>query len=273
MITHNRPYYLEHSLKNLLKCTNDEIKVTIWDNASNEETKRVIEKYKEHKGIDKVIYWQQNEKLRFPTNWFWENNSSADYLGKVDDDCIVDENWCDILLNAHKDIQNAGILGCWHFFEDDFDYEKAKDKIQTIGKHRIFKNCWVGGSGYLIKSRIIREMGLLKKNESFTDYCIRATAKGYINGWYYPFIFQDHMDDPRSSYTIFKTDNDFINFRPLTAVNFNIETREEWINHLKSDAEKLHYYSLNPYDYMGLIATTKKKLYRFMKKEYFPMNK
>ena len=33
-----------------------------------------------------------------------------------------------------------------------------------------------------------------------TDYFLKIAAGGYVNGFYYPLLIQDHMDDPKSAY-------------------------------------------------------------------------
>jgi len=34
---------------------------------------------------------------------------------------------------------------------------------------------------------------------------LNMAAKGYINGFYYPLVFQEHMDDPRSEHCGYRT--------------------------------------------------------------------
>ena len=273
MITFNRPTYTEKSLKVLCDTAPKNLKVTIWDNGSDSETKEVVRKYENHWCVEKVIFNEKNDKLRHPTNWFWKNNRDADLLGKVDDDCLVPENWCQILGQAHKDIPEAGVLGCWPFLPEDFDQAKAQKKIMTYGSHQLLRNCWVGGSGYLIKREVIEKICLIDYNESFTGFCIRAAAKGFINGWYYPFLYQEHMDDPRVSNTGICTEDDFQKTIPLTARTFSVNTRNDWIKNIMKDAQRQQQCSINPSDYIGLTAKMKRKLYRLFGANYFPKMK
>ena len=270
MVTHNRPEYTDMSLSTLCSRVHDKARIVIWDNASSEKTIRVLKKFESKSSIETIIYSKKNLKLREPTNWFWKNYSGADFFSKVDDDCLVPEHWCDILVKAHNDVKQAGILGCWRFFPEDFNEILAMKKIQTINGHQIMRNCWVEGSGYLMKGAVIRELGLIKKNESFTTYCLRAASKGYINGWYFPFLFQEHMDDPRAEHTLLKTDNDLSAHPPLTAKNFNVTTIDQWTDWLKDNALRLQIASLDPYDFIGLKAKIKNKFCNFLGIEYFP---
>jgi glycosyltransferase involved in cell wall biosynthesis len=270
MITFNRCAYTDLSLKCLCESAPQNLKLTIWDNGSGQETKEVIGKFKDHPSVERVIFSERNEKLRKPTIWFWENNQDAELLGKVDDDCLVPKNWCHVLEQAHRDIPEAGILGCWHFLPEDFIHEKVIKKIATFGNHKIMKNCWVGGSGYLMKREVVNKIGCLKEKETFTDYCIRAAAKGFINGWYYPFLYQEHMDDPRAVNSGIKSEEDFQRLIPLSAQNFDVKTREQWIRHLKMSAQRMQECSIDPIDYIGYRALIKRKYFQVIGRQYFP---
>jgi len=126
-----------------------------------------------------------------------------------------------VLQQAHIDIPEAGILGCWRFFPEDFIPEKAIKKIVCLNKHRVMRNCWIEGSGYLMKRKVIDKIGLIREKESFPTYCTRAAAKGFINEWYYPFLYQGHMDDPRSQHTGIRSEEDFQRLIPLSTMTFN----------------------------------------------------
>jgi hypothetical protein len=191
-------------------------------------------------------------------------------LGKVDDDCLVPEDWCTILEKAHRDIPEAGVLGCWRFLPDDFNYEKAKKKIYKFGDHHIMRNCWIEGSGYLMKKEVIHKIGFLRERESFTEFCIRASTEGFVHGWYYPFLYQEHMDDPRTEHAGIRSEDDFQRLVPLTARRFNIRTREQWIQRMMTSARNLQEYSIDPYDFIGIRAWTKRRIAKILGKEYFP---
>jgi glycosyltransferase involved in cell wall biosynthesis len=270
MITYNRPEYLKLSLPRLFESVSVNGSIVIWDNGSLGETLEVLNKYEKYSQIERIVYNNSNAKLWEPTNWFWQNYRDSDFLSKVDDDCLVPLHWCEILEQAFKDIPKAGILGCWRFLPEDFNKGVAEKKIQNFGNHRILRNCWVEGSGYLMKRDVINEIGYLRKNESFTDYCIRAAARGFINGWYYPFLYQEHMDDPRTENTGIKSDDDFQRLIPLSAKIFNIKTRDEWLQRLKMSAKRLQEYSIDPDDFLGIKPKIKHKILKALGREYFP---
>lgn len=270
MITHNRAAYTRRSLRALCDSMPEGGKVVVWDNASDVETRDVLKPFHNDPNIEEIVYHRVNEKLRAPTNWFWEKYRSADLLGKVDDDCVVPSDWCGVLSRAHDEIPQAGAIACWHFPPEDFEESWARKKIVRYGEHRLMRNCWVCGSGYLMKRPMVEELGLLGNRESFSDYCLRGARAGYIHGWYYPFLYQAHLDDPRWGQAEFQTEADFLNQRPLSAQSFGIGSRREWIARLRSSARMLQRCSFDPADYMSCNARIKRRVFRLFGRRYIP---
>lgn len=270
MITHDRPGYTRKSLRALCESLPEGAKAVVWDNASGHETKEVLKEFESHPKIEHIVYHPTNDKLSTPTNWFWEYSRDADLVGKVDDDCVVPSNWCEVLSQAHRDIPNAGAIACWHFLPEDFDELNASKKIKEYRGHSLLRNCWVCGSGYLMKRKMVDELGLLRLKESFSGYCIRAAKAGYIHGWYYPFIYQIHLDDPRVSETGILSEEDFQKRKPLSAQTFEISSRDDWVKRLRHSAKFLQTCSVDPSDYVGWKPKIKRRLYRLFGKKYEP---
>ncbi|MBN1806110.1 MAG: glycosyltransferase family 2 protein [Sedimentisphaerales bacterium] len=265
MITYNRPEYTRLSLKRLLTTCDESMRVWVWHNGSDEETLGIVKSFRNHPRFFKFHHSIENKKLNEPTNWLW-THAKGDFFGKVDDDCLMPMGWANKLRQAHVDVPEFGVLGCWHFPEEDFVPDVAKKKIKTFQReHQIMQNCWVGGSGYIMKSRCARTIGVLRPKHSFTEYCIKLAAKGWINGWYYPFLYQEHMDDPRSPNTLLKSDNDLKKYLPLTAQNFGINTLEEWLQFLRNEAVVAQAANINPKHYVGWgskLNRLSKKIFR-----------
>jgi len=270
MITYNRPAYTEMALARLCETLPEEARLTVWDNGSKPDMTRMLKGFEGNSRIDRIIYNKTNDKLRGPTNWFWENTKDAEFVSKVDDDGLMPSCWTETLEQAFRDIPSAGILGTWRFPDEDFVPDLAKKKVQSFGSHQIFRNCWVEGSGYLMRRSVIDKIGILRADESFTTYCVRAAAAGFINGWYFPFLYQEHMDDPRAPHTGVKSDEDFQRLQPLSAKTFKVMTRDEWTNKLKYLAWSLQVCSFKPNDYIGRSAWVKQRLYRLFGKSYLP---
>ncbi len=251
MITYNRAHYTRLALERLLETCDDSCRVWLWHNGTDEGTLEVVRGFLDHPRIHKFHHSEENKRLRDPTNWLWEN-AKGDYLSKVDDDCLVPEGWLATLRQAHEDASEFGILGCWRFMPEDFMPEVAKKKIHTYQcGHQVLRNCWIEGSGYLMKRSCVKSHGLLQPGESFGQYGIRLAAAGWVHGWYYPFLYQEHMDDPRAEHTLLKSDEDMAQHLPLSASRFGVSSLDEWRAFLRSDAREVQLASLNPYHYMG----------------------
>jgi glycosyltransferase involved in cell wall biosynthesis len=251
MITYNRAEYTKLSLARLLDTCDESMRVWVWHNGDHEETLEVVKSMQDHPRFYKFYHSQQNKKLREPTNWFWAN-SEGGYLTKVDDDCLMPYGWADTLRKAHVDNPEFGVIGCWRFPDEDFAPEHASKKINEFdGNHRIMRNCWVEGSGYLMKRECYNKMGSIKDGQSFPNYCVRLAQQGYINGWYYPFLYQEHYDDPRSEHSLLKCDADMREWAPLSAINNGVVTVQAWGDQLKRSAALLQRVSYDVKYYTG----------------------
>jgi len=141
MLTYNRLDYTKLALRRLLSDPKEEFALTIWDNASTDGTQQFLKTVNDPRIVD-IIFSQTNKGQTYVTNKIW-SESSAELVGKVDNDCFVTPGWTKILAQAHKDLPNLGVVGCWQFFPEDFDYNRAKCKIQTFGKQQIFRHPWI----------------------------------------------------------------------------------------------------------------------------------
>lgn len=270
MITYNRPAYTEMALQRLCETLPAHAAVTVWDNGSGDEMRALLKRFEKYPGIERIIYHPTNDKLRGPTNWFWENTRDADYVSKVDDDGLMPDRWVETLEQMHREVPETGVLGTWRFPEEDFVPDLAARKIQRFGSHQLLRNCWVEGSGYLMKRGVIERIGLIREQESFTTYCTRAAAAGFINGWYYPFLYQEHMDDPRAPHSGIKTEEDFRRLQPLSARTFNNGSIEEWTRQLKYLAWSLQVCSWDPKDYLGWRPRFLQRISRLIGRKYLP---
>jgi glycosyltransferase involved in cell wall biosynthesis len=251
MITYNRPEYTRLSLTRLLETCDDSMRVWLWHNGTHEETLDFVHSFTEHPRVAHFHHSTTNERLRVPTNWLWEQ-AQGQYVSRVDDDCLVADGWAQKLREAHEDFSGFGVLGSWRYPDEDFLPELAERKIKEFpGGHRILQNFWVQGSGYLMKRRCIEEHGLLGEAESFSQYCMKLALADYVNGWYFPFIREEHMDDPRSPYTLLKTDADLVERLPLSARNMGAATLKQWTEQLRTSARRVQEASIDPRDYRG----------------------
>ncbi|MGH3716725.1 MAG: glycosyltransferase family 2 protein [Micromonosporaceae bacterium] len=251
MITYRRPAYTRLSLARLLQTCDEQSRVWLWHNGSHAETLELVRDYLHHPRVHRFHHSRENVGLRTPTNWLWQNSDAA-YLSKVDDDCLVSPGWIQTLRGAHADVPEFGVIGSWRFPEEDFDPERAGRKLHTYPRrHRVLRNLWVQGSGYLLKREVVERTGPLGPRDSFTSWCIKASRLGYVNGWYYPFLPEDHMDDPRSAYTMYRTDADLRAHLPLSARTNGIQTLADWEAQMRRSALIAQTASIDPREYAG----------------------
>ena len=252
MITYNRPDYTRMSLGALLDSCDEKMRVWVWHNGTDAATLNVVKSFSEHPNFHHLEYCPENKKLREPTNWFWQN-SDGQYLTKVDDDCLLPKGWGEELRSLHESSPKLGVIGCWRFYDEDYFPSAALRKtVDLPGGAKLMRNCWVQGSGYVMKRACFEQNGPLGPDESFAAYCIRLASKGWENGWPFPFIHEEHMDDPRSPFCEIKTDEDFLSNRPLTAVRCGILTLEDWGKRMQFSAKIVQEASPDYRDYRGL---------------------
>ncbi len=248
-------------LRNLHRIPPDvELRVWVWHNGDHQDTLSVVKGFLGHPRLHRFNHSHENKKLNEPTNWLWQNAEGA-FFSKVDDDCLVPHGWADVLRQAHHDNAAFGVIGCWHFPAEDFVPELASKKIcEFNGGHSLMRNCWLGGSGYLMKRQCVDELGALRASENFTRYCIRLAKEGWIHGWYYPFLYQEHLDDPRSEHSLITTDGDIQKSAPLSAVNNGVTTVADWQAQLQRSAKLLQRAPFDPKYYSGWRRQLKRVL-------------
>jgi len=272
-ITYNRLEYSKLALASVLADPTEEFSLTIWDNGSTDDTREYLESVDDPR-IKEKIFSKENIGQTAAVNEIW-SKSKAELLGKLDNDCIVTPGWSRTLSQAHKDIPNLGVVAMWHFFADDFDYQRAKHKIEQFNGHKIFRHPWTCGTGVLLKREIYNVAGPIT-SRAMPPYWLKIAKKGYINGFYFPLVFQEHMDDPKSKYCQIK---DAQSFEAATKTTVGLQAgryhdlggrmqwRQEIIRNLLDDP-------YDPFHYTGWrhkVRSIKKRIVRnfsFCRKNY-----
>lgn len=215
------------ALTSVLADPTEKFSLTIWDNASTDGTIEYLKDKVDDPRIADIIFSKENIGQTNAVNQIW-SSSKADLLGKLDNDCLVTTGWTRTLAQAHNDIDNLGVVACWHYLPEDLDYERAKHKIQKFGRHQILRHPWTCGTGLLLKRSTYEEFGPIKTNAT-TRYWLKIAKMGYVNGFYYPPIYQEHMDDPLSQHTLLKNDDTIRQARDITYTlkSHNINTMTE----------------------------------------------
>jgi hypothetical protein len=215
MVTYNRAGFTAAALERLLETCDDRMRVWLWHNGDHAETLALVRSHLDHPRVAGFHHSLDNTGRRGlwkPTNWLFEQASGA-YVSKVDDDCLMPEGWADVLRTAHGDVPELGAIGCWRFRPEDVVPSLARERIQEFGTHRIFRNCWIEGTGFLMKRSTVEGFGPMRPGTSFPTYCKHLAVAGWLHGWYYPFLHQEHMDDPRSPYRSLQQERGFRAYR------------------------------------------------------------
>ena len=252
LITYNRPHYTRLSLEALLASAHPTVRVWIWHNGDHAETLSVVRAVREHPAVYRYHESPENVGLYPPIQWVMSEGRGA-YVSKVDDDCLLPVDWIPRLVRAHQDNPEFGILGCWRFQNEDYDERLASKKTVQYNGHRVLRNHWVEGSGFLLKRSWLEKVGGLRPQESVTAMFVRVSLAGAVNGWLVPFVHQDHMDDPRSPHTGIKTNADLINALPLSAKRFGVQSADEWCLQLRRSARYVQVASTDGRWYRGVL--------------------
>jgi hypothetical protein len=201
MVTGKRPAFARRALERLCETSDDSMRLWIWHNGTDEETLAVVHEFLDRPEIHRFHHELEdtgNKRPAEPLDWVLSEGDAA-YFSRVGDDCLVPEGWADVLRSAHEEVPELGVVGCWHFRPEDFRPALSVPKIAMFsGGHRILRSCWIEGSGFLMKRACIEDVGLLARRKTFSGYCAALAERGWVNGWYFPFLYQEHMGDPRS---------------------------------------------------------------------------
>lgn len=253
MITYSRPDYVARTLPHLLDTVDDRTRVWLWHNGEDRKVLDVVAAHLDHPRIHRFHHSEENVRLRPPTNWLWAE-ATGELVGKVDDDCIIETGWVDRLRQAHA-AYDFGVIGSWRFRPEDYRADLSEPKTAEYpGGHRLLRNLWVQGSGYLVPTSVVQQVGPLRDDWSFTRWCIEVARTGRPNGWLVPFIQEEHMDDPRSPLSPLRTDEDLRRNLPLSAQAHGITSLADWTEQMRRSALVVQQASLFPGDFTGWRA-------------------
>ncbi|MEM6674427.1 MAG: glycosyltransferase family A protein [Planctomycetota bacterium] len=251
MVTYQAPESTRLSLGRLLDSCDDAMRVWLWHNGDHEETLEVVTEFSRDPRVARFHHSRENLRLWAPTNWLL-GESDADFLSKVDDDNVVPEGWARTLAAAHDESADLGVLGSWRFQDEDFVPELAERKIRSFGRIQVMVNLWVEGSCFLMKRACRDQRGVLAPKESMPTYFRSLVVRhGWTNGWLYPFVRYENLDDPRSEHSLLRNQGDFAERMPLTAQYNGVESIEAWTDQLRRSARAVQAASPDPRDWSG----------------------
>lgn len=251
MITYNSPDYVRLSLPRLLESCDDYSRVWLWHNGTDEETLETTRSFAHDSRVHRFHHSVENKRLQEPTAWLW-TEADGTYVSKVDDDCLLPLDWIIRLREAHEANGDFGAIGSSRLRPEDIDAPRLQRKVFEYGGGvQLFRNHWIQGSGYLLKRSLIDKFGLITGDQSWTGYCLELAQGGAINGFLYPLLFEDHMDDPRSVHTLLHSDADLHWRMPLSLGLGKVRSLADWERLLIQSNEGLLEASLDLKDYRG----------------------
>jgi len=189
MITHNRLEYLQKSLPTVL--ANDFDKLTIWDNASNLEVINYLYSIKNLR-ID-IVLGDKNESLAKITSEVFLK-SKAEFVGKVDSDMLIPSDWSKRLLEAHGKY-HFGFIGGLHFRPQDL--ENLNPNIEDFNGIKLWRKHHIGGQ-FIIRREDFKAYG----GQGVMGLSEYQAEMGLINGYLWPPLWVEHMEDARSEHYI-----------------------------------------------------------------------
>jgi len=234
-ISYNRPEYTAMSLPSLLESAVGHARVWIWHNGDDQATLEVVRGFKNHPAVFQYRESPENVGLYPPIAWVMQEGKGA-FVSKVDDDCLLPSDWIPHLKRASEVNPNVAVLGCWRFQDEDVREDLLARKLVSLEEFQVLQNLWVEGSGFLMRRSALEAVGGMREQEQLPRLFRRIGCAGFINGWAYPFVRQDHMDDPRSPNTGLKSTSDLTANLPLSAIRTGVATLEEWTAQLRHSA-------------------------------------
>jgi glycosyltransferase involved in cell wall biosynthesis len=257
--TYNRLTYTKLTLPRLLADKSEQFQLIVWDNGSTDGTPEFLDNISDDRIIERV-YLSHNAGRGVALNHAWFERK-ADLVGSVDNDCLVTPGWTRVIAKAHSDLPELGAVGCWHFMPEDFVAKIAQHKIKCIGTHQVVVHPWIDGSAYLVKRDDAIRLGPVELGGGLTRYWIRLARWGRTNGWYYPLIYQEHLDDPRSKYCILGEDLS-VGQKPFTASSQGFRTKAEWQHWIEQDAREILESPSDVKHYVGMRGVIRRRARR-----------
>ncbi|MDA0947290.1 MAG: glycosyltransferase [Planctomycetota bacterium] len=252
-ISYSRPQYTAMSLPSLLESAVGHARVWIWHNGDDPATLEVVRGFKDHPAVFQYRESPENVGLYPPIAWVMEEGKGA-FVSKVDDDCVLPRDWISTLLADMHRVPRLGVVGCWRFQEEDIVPRLIAKKLVEFEGVQVLRNLWVEGSGFVLRRSALESVGGLRVQEKLPSLFRRVGCAGFVNGWRFPFIRQDHMDDPRSPNTALRTDGDLTNNLPLSAFRTGVRSVDAWTEQLRHSAWTVQVAPLNCLWYGGVMG-------------------
>ena len=228
MVTWDRLSYTKQALKSLMKQKNKDWKLTIVDNGSLDGTVDYLKTLKDER-ID-IVLWEENKGLSTATDYVF-GRATTKYIGRVDNDIILPVNWLDRCLQAHEAYDNFGFIGGFHFKSEDL--AERQPKPSEFNGVEVWEKQHIGGCSFLLRRKNYKEKIGGQGVMGLTDYQLAWKEQGFVNGYLYPLVYVQHLEDPREPHHIDTEEYDNTSLRVRGVAG------QDWINQ-QSERDRFH---------------------------------
>jgi hypothetical protein len=146
----------------------------------------------------------------YPMNAVWLPEQRASLLAKIDNDTLVPADLLRRLAECHLSSSKLGVLSGFHFRQEG---ESLIDgRVRTIDGLPIVAQPYVGGCAVMIRQDVFRRLGPIATQTAGSDrpfmdcgwtmYQQQVEASGLVNGYPWPLVHVDHMEDTRSQHCV-----------------------------------------------------------------------
>lgn len=119
--TRNRPDIIESCIYSILKNTYPDFEFLIVDQSTDEKSKEIAEKYISLDG--RIRYLHVKDKGKSKALNLGIKNSSGDIIATTDDDCVVNQDWIEKIVEAFQRNPDVGIV-----------FGSVVDNVALVGK-------------------------------------------------------------------------------------------------------------------------------------------
>lgn len=175
---YNHAEYLGKRIDTILEQSYQNFEVIILDDCSTDDSRNIIEKYKNHKKISQIIYNETNSGSTFKQwnkgvsvakgelIWLAESDDFAgpDLLESLKAEFDADPELGIVYCQSNKVNEKNEITGDWHFWTDDLDAELFKKRFKMQGKDYVekfllYRNTIPNASAVLFKKKYYQFVG------------------------------------------------------------------------------------------------------------------
>ena len=207
MVTYNRLEYSKLALESVLALDYPNLMIVVWDNASTDGTVDYLNERLRCESRARLIASPVNRGVVHPMNAVWWADHGAELVAKIDNDTWAPPDLLRRLAECHERSKRFGVLSGFHFREEG-EVLADESHVQEFDGVRVLAQPYVGGCAVMVRRAVLGRLGPITgrpegqqspfMDSGWTFYQQRMTDEGLVNGYPWPPIHVDHMEDTRS---------------------------------------------------------------------------